>query len=538
MGPGGSSQPHGRLLIVDDLEVNRVLLCRMFGMHGYETVEAAGGVPCLELLERETFDLVLLDVMMPDLDGREVLRRIRERHTASELPVIMVTALTETHEVVAALRLGANDYLTKPVDFAVALARTEAQIARKRAEGALREAHAELHAMERQRREDAERAHQSQKMQALGQLAGGVAHEFNNLLLVIGGYAGIARNRVAGDAETAAAVDQILSASGRAAELAGQMLTFSRSWIGEHEVVEVGGALDGLTRLIGPAAQGVRLEIDCDPDLRVEISQTHLTQALLNLVLNARDAMPRGGRVAIAARRRQLAEPHRTHGADRPLPPGAYVELTVADEGSGMDPDVVARVFEPFFTTKPVGLGTGLGLSFVFGVLNNAGGGVEVESRPGEGTTFHLLLPASDRAATVRPAAPAATAGGMAQTVLLVDDEPAARAVTARMLEGLGCRVIEAAGGEAAISLFADHVGEIDLVLTDVLMPDLDGFDLALILQELGCAAPIGFMTGCVPDLEADARWAVRPELLLNKPFDPSALGAFLRRMSQGKLAA
>ena len=371
-----------RLLIVDDVAANREILSRLFRGRGFDTAEADGGQAALDALADGAFDLVLLDVMMPDIDGLEVLRRIREQHSSLELPVIMVTARTTSEDIVQALKAGANDYITKPVDFAVALARVDAQVGRKRAEDEVRRVEERLRA--------------SHKLEAIGQLAGGVAHDFNNLLLVIDGYARIAM-RSAGDPDAVAeALGEVLRATGRAESLIKQLLVFSRRQIVDRRIIRTREALAEVETLLRPLLGARhRLELRVDPAaaaLCVETDPTEFCQAVVNLAINARDAMAGGGVITLGLRRVDLDDEAALPGAGA----GAYVEVSVADTGSGIDEQTMSRIFDPFFTTKEQGKGTGLGLAMVQGFVQQSLGRLEVESELGRGTTIRFLVPAPD----------------------------------------------------------------------------------------------------------------------------------------------
>ena len=488
-----------RLLIVDDLGINRELLARRFEARGYRVTEADGGARALQLIAEQPFDLVLLDVMMPDVDGRDVLRRIREERSASVLPVIMVTARSESADVVEALELGANDYITKPVDFAVAWARVEAQVGRKRAEDEARETEARLRS--------------AQKMEALGQLAGGIAHDFNNLLLVIDGYTRMAA-AASRDPEVVQQLDEVLQATATAEALIKKLSVFSRRALVEREVTRLSAALEDIAGMLRPllgARHPLRLEVDpAARELCAHLDPCELSQAVINLAINARDAMPAGGAVRL---RLSAAE-------------GA-AEIAVQDAGCGMDEATRLRAFEPFFTTKRPGEGTGLGLAMVYGFVQQSGGSVAVESAPGRGSTFRLRLPCVEGA----PQALAAAAHGEAprgdETVLLVEDDDRLLRLGRATLEALGYEVLCAGNGMEALELESEHA--VDLVLTDVVMPTLGGFELAGILRESRPALPILFMSG-YPTAGALKQVAV-PEgaQFLPKPFKPAELARAVR---------
>ena len=376
---------------------------------------------------------------------------------------------------------------------------------------------------ERAKAEEALR--QSQKMEALGQLTGGLAHDFNNLLQgVVGAFQLIQRKP--GDAEKVVSwAAQGLEAADRGARLTRQLLTFSRAQKLELVPFVVGdlvvGMRDLLTRTLGPQIR-LKLEVD-DVDCPVLSDPTQLELAVLNLAINARDAMPDGGRLTIATVHRRLDD------ADGTLQAGDYVEVSVADTGSGMPADVAARAFDPFFTTKGVGKGTGLGLSQVYGVARQAGGDARVQSAPGKGTVVRVLLRAAPSGAlpVPVPAPPpvSVVSQTMTATVLVVDDDDGVRRLVCETLELLGYSVTSASSGKAALKV----LGQVqpDVVLLDFAMPGMDGAQLAGHIHRRWPALPIIFASG---HSETQAVLdAVGPgATVLNKPFQLDALAATL----------
>jgi len=321
---------------------------------------------------------------------------------------------------------------------------------------------------------------QAQKMEAVGQLAGGIAHDFNNLLSVITGYAGLLLESADGDGGVLEAAGQIRLAADRGAALTRQLLAFSRGAVVEPEALRPNALIlelkKMLERLIG---DDVELVLDLDEGvgwIRADASQ--IEQAIVNLVVNARDAMPGGGRLAIATRSVLLGTDFEA-GSD--FAPGPYACIRVADTGHGMGPEVQARIFEPFFTTKERGRGSGLGLSTVFGIVRQSGGYVRVESAPGAGARFDLYLPLVE--APGEPARPLLAAAELVarpgETVLLVEDEPMLRQLTRASLESRGFTVLAAARGAEALALAEGHGGRLDLVVADVVMPEMSGVELA-----------------------------------------------------------
>lgn len=385
------------------------------------------------------------------------------------------------------------------------------------------------------------RLHGAHRMDALGRVAGGLAHDFNNLLLVVLGGLQLLRDETTGGdaAAVAGRLDRVEAAARRAVDLVRQLLLFSRSGdAGEPapERVDISAAVRDVAALLrGTLAGDVHLELDLAAGCHTRIGRPALDQLLVNLVVNASDAMPGGGRLLIRTRRRPGA------GVGEPVArgPGPRVEIVVEDQGSGMSPEVLERAFEPFFTTKEHGRGTGLGLSIVAGVVDRAGGHVAVDSVPGQGTTVRVLLPALsdvpastvERAAVLPPGQPGDRPGATAfpTTVLVVDDHPAVRAVLERILEDAGYRVLGADGPLEALALLERTEGPIDLLLTDVLMPRMSGPELSRAVLAKRPAVAVVFMSGHPGD--AVARGSITAAELLEKPFAAEQLLEHLERI-------
>jgi PAS domain S-box-containing protein len=368
---------------------------------------------------------------------------------------------------------------------------------------------------ERERLED--RLQQSQRLETVGQLAGGVAHDFNNLLAVILNYAYFMRERLPEDSELRADLEEIRHAAERASELTHQLLVFSRREAVRPIVLDVNGVVRDMERLLGRTiGEHVELVTDLDPgECLVEADPAQLEQVVLNLVVNARDAMPAGGAVRIETRLR------------------SDVLLTVSDDGEGMEPEVAARAFEPFFTTKPKGAGTGLGLATVYGTVTGAGGQAEIESGPGRGTTVRISLP---RAAAREPNGELAGDESKSDgaTVLVVEDEDPVRRLTCRILAGSGYECLEASGGEEALRLYGEHRDRVALLLSDVVMPGMSGQELAERIASQGPRPPVLFMSG-YSDEPALPRDHPEGGTLLHKPFTAEALLRSVREALEGR---
>jgi two-component system cell cycle sensor histidine kinase/response regulator CckA len=367
---------------------------------------------------------------------------------------------------------------------------------------------------------------QARKMEALGRLAGGVAHDFNNLLTVISGYGQLALESLgeAPPSRLTSYMQEILNSARRASAMTGQLLAFSRRQVFQPRVLDLGDLVSNieplLRRMIG---EHVDLIVHCGPGPCLIRADAHqMEQVLMNLAGNASDAMPLGGLLEIECG--ILPEP-----VERPGFPPLSVMLEVRDNGIGMDESTKARMFEPFFTSKDKGKGTGLGLSTVYGVISQAGGDIDVESEPGEGSRFRIYFPLAQGEAEALPPVQNDAAPVGLETVLLVEDEPGVRALAETVLKKLGYKVLVADSGEAALGIWGEHRGSIDVLLTDVIMPRMSGGDLAHKLREMNPRLKILFMSGYTDDMIASHGILAGETQLIQKPFTAEALGRKLR---------
>lgn len=363
-----------------------------------------------------------------------------------------------------------------------------------------------------------ERLNQAQKMEALGKLAGGIAHDFNNILNVIVGYAHLLQEEGTSRDKVREHATEVLKAANRATSLTRQLLAFSRKQTLEPQNLDLNTVLQGISKML---RRLIREDVEIStqfasdlPSVTADVSQ--IEQVIVNLAINARDAMPTGGRLTIATSRADLNDAHaRTLG----LTAGVHAVLTVSDNGHGMNPDTQAHIFEPFFTTKEPGKGTGLGLATVHAVVSQSGGHISVTSQVGIGTSFIIYFPASTTSAAAmkclpvpRPMTPAA------ETILLVEDEQGLRRLMKELLRGEGYTVLEGADGMAAVQISRTYAGTIHLLLTDMVMPNMHGRQLAAQLKQQRPALKVLYMTGYADsdDLEQGS--------VLEKPFMPDTL--------------
>jgi nitrogen-specific signal transduction histidine kinase len=371
---------------------------------------------------------------------------------------------------------------------------------------------------------------QAQKMESVGRLAGGVAHDFNNHLTVINGYCAMLLDEMSPDDPLREPVDEILLAGNRAATLTQQLLAFSRKQVAEPRIISINDvvaeARKMLSRLIG---DDIEIIVHLDPDLgSVVVDPSQMNQVLVNMAINARDAMPDGGRIIIETLNTDLGEHYAAQHAA--VEPGPYVLLSITDTGVGMTPEVVQHIFEPFFTTKSTGVGTGLGLSTVYGIVKQARGWIWVYSEPGAGTTFKVYLPRAG-GATEPLAVPVAEAEGLrgTETVLVVEDQPEVRKLTLAMLESQGYRLLEAANGSEALLLCEQYPEPIHLLVTDVVMPGMTGRELARLLSALRPSLKTLYTSGYPANAIAHEGVLDPGVSYLPKPFSPSQLAAKVR---------
>jgi two-component system, cell cycle sensor histidine kinase and response regulator CckA len=376
-----------------------------------------------------------------------------------------------------------------------------------------------------------EQFRQAQKMDAVGRLAGGIAHDFNNLLTGILGYTELVFRRLRGDDPGRELLAEVLKLGDRATNLIRQLLVFSRKQELQPQVVSLNAVLGELSKLLGRLiGEDVELALVPGDDLGpAKVDPGQFEQAVINLAVNARDAMPRGGRLVIETRNAELGEGHAE------ARPGRYVLVAVSDTGHGMDEATKARVFEPFFTTKESGKGTGLGLAMVYGFVTQSGGHIEVESEPGRGTTFKVYLPRAEEATpTARPAPDLLKVLGGNETVLLVEDEDTVRALSRLVLQSNGYTVLEARNGQEAVWVAQQHQGPIHLLVTDLVMPRMSGRQLADLLAQPRPQMRVLFMSGHTDEALLRHGVVEGSVAFLQKPFHPTALARKVREVLDG----
>jgi len=651
-----------KILIVDDLPDNSRLLAHLARDQGYEASVASNGRQALEAAPAERPDVILLDVMMPGMDGIEVCRRLKADEELRKTPVILVTAKDLDEDVVRGLDAGADDYVTKPFNREVLAARLRSAIRLKQSYDAVMRTNEELQrevkrriqtesdlraseqryrqllgavttytysveidqgvpastqhslgcqaatgyapeeyaanrylwmamvypddremveghiarilkgenmpplvhriyhkdggirwlcdtivprynsagqlvrydglveditertlAEESVRKKD-EQLREAQKLEAVGLLAGGIAHEFNNLLQVIGGYTTCAMEDLSPQEQRYNDLHQVRTATDRAAALTRQLLGFSRRRILQPENVDPNQLVADLAQMLRPlVGDRISVEVVLRDDIgTVDADPGELQQALLNLCLNARDAMPSGGTLVLSTDTVVLTEAFWEPRFQ--IGPGRYVVFGVTDTGQGIPAEVQQHIFEPFFTTKEVGKGTGLGLAMVYGVVQQHKGAIHVYSEPAKGTTFKVYLPSGGENGDEEETEEPLPAPRGRETILVAEDEPLVRSLAVRILEKAGYKVLAAADGEEALRLFKEHSNDISLTLLDAIIPKLTGHEVYRHIKAEDPAARVLFASGYDSET-AQSGFILQERLrLVEKPFDADTL--------------
>ena len=375
---------------------------------------------------------------------------------------------------------------------------------------------------------------QSQKMEAIGRLAGGIAHDFNNLLTIVSGYSEAILITPALQPAVRESAEAIRDAGDRASALTRQLLGFSRQTLLQPKVLDLNAALhEGaklLRRLIG---ENIEVATAFAPNLsRVKVDPSHLDQVLINLAINARDAMPQGGRLAVETDNVVLDSTASAAHPDRK--PGRFVRLALTDTGCGMTPDVMARIFEPFFTTKEIGKGTGLGLAMVFGIVKQSGGWIEADSKPGHGSTFRIYLPAADAPLPATAGSGIQQAVHGTETILFVEDDASVRKQAVTSLRNHGYRVLSAADGNEALTFARAQARPPDLLMTDIIMPNLGGPELASRIRARFPQIKVMFMSGHADEAVVRQGLLDAGVAFIQKPYTPTMLAQKVRQVLDG----
>jgi two-component system cell cycle sensor histidine kinase/response regulator CckA len=475
----------------------------------------------LAKIERQGHDVYLVDYRLGTENGLDLIRKAIK--AGCEAPLILLTGRGDRNIDIEAMKVGAADYLAKDKLDPLLLERSiRHSVERKRAEAT--------------RNKLEEQLHHAQKMEAIGRLAGGVAHDFNNILTAVMSYAGLALDGVSPGHPVRDELEGIQKTARRGAELTRQLLAFARKQVIEPHVTSMKNLILNTDKLLRRLiSEDIELVTLISPDVgRIKMDAGQFEQVLINLVVNACDAMPEGGKLTIEATKTILDEHYARQHPD--VVPGEYAVLSVSDNGIGMSEDSVERIFEPFYTTKDRGKGTGLGLSTIFGIVKQNNGHIRVDSKPGHGTTFNVYLPCVDEplsSISVRKEPTSLPHG--TETILLVEDEVAVRSLVARVLRQHGYTVLEAGNGEEALHLVENHHDQvIHLLLTDMVMPQMGGKALADQLLTQHPDLKVLFTSGYSDKAIIHSYVLDSGIAFLPKPFAPAFLVQKVREVIEG----
>jgi two-component system, cell cycle sensor histidine kinase and response regulator CckA len=502
-----------RLLMIEDSEDDATLLLLLLQHAGYDVhSERVYAAKELERALKEKWDIVVSDHSMPQFSGAEALKMVRENN--SELPFIFVSGTIGEDAATDAMRVGAQDYVMK-----TNLKRLVPAVQRE-----LREAEDR-----RERKRLEQHVQQLQKFEAIGRLAGGIAHDFNNMIGAVMGWADLGYDEAPPESRLRERFQKIRDQARRAARLTSQLLAFGRRQILQPKKLNLNILVQEEMSFLGKViGADVEVKVVGAADLRVTMADpTQIEQVLMNLCLNARDAMPEGGKLIIETRNVEIGDEYcRTHAYGKL---GSYVLLSVSDTGSGMDAATLDRVFEPFFTTKEMGRGTGLGLATVYGIVKQHGGFIYVYSEPGKGTSFRVYLRAEAGVHEPREAARLEQPLRGTETILLADDHEGLRESANEMLRALGYRTLLARDGAEAVELFKAKRDLIDLILMDVVMPRLNGPEAYSKMAQLRPGIKVVFTTGYTSEAASLMSLLEKGAAILQKPFGMATLSRIVR---------
>ena len=539
-----------RILIVDDELVSREKLQKIMDTFGQCIVVENGEDALRVATSQNPPDLILLDIMMPGMDGYEVCKRLKANRRTSNIPVIFISARSGEDDEAQGLGLGAVDYITKPFSPSIVKARVRTHLELKKHRNRLeelvnertvklkkatKEMQAEI-AERKQAEEDKKKLEaqlqQAQKMESLGSLAGGIAHDFNNLLMGIQGRTSLMlmyKDSSHPDFGHLSGIEDYIK---NAANLTKQLLGFARAGKYEVKPTNINDLIKKSSTLFGRTKKEIAIHSKYQENVwTLEVDRGQIEQVLLNLFINAWHAMPGGGDLFIETENVTVDE-----SFIRPfeVQPGKYVKISITDTGVGMDETTRQRIFEPFFTTRKMGRGTGLGLASVYGITKNHGGFIDVYSEKGHGTTFNIYLPASEKEAMKGKTLAGDIIKG-SESVLLVDDEDMIIDVGKELLGELGYEVLLARSGQEAIKIYEENEEKIDMVILDMIMPDMSGGDTYDRLKEINPGINVLLSSGYSINGQATEILNRGCDGFIQKPFNIKQLSQKLREILDKK---
>ena len=547
------------ILIVDDFPQNLKMLTYILDKRGeYEIIVAKNGAEGLSLAQDIHPDIILLDIVMPDIDGLNVCRKLKENETTRDIPIIFLTGKITAKDIVEGFEAGAVDYVKKPFNSAELLARVNTHLELKKAKSILIDKNDELKQRsdellrtnkqlqeeikerkkaEEDRREIEGRLKQLQKLRSLVIMAGGITHDFNNILTGIIGYSEIARMDLSPDSPVRGAIDKIIEFSGRATELTRQILAYSGGGKTQMKPFNLSRvAQETIQLLIMSIAPGCHLRYDFSDSLPIiEGDDNQIRQVIMNLIINSSEAMGEGGGfIVIKTGQMECSQSYlKNCYIYEDIPEGTYVYLEAEDTGCGMTKDIQDKIFDPFFTTKFTG--RGLGLAVVLGIVRRHNGAIKVQSEPGKGTTIRVLFPISDRVLIEDklekpPVVSSCTTG----TILVIDDEPHICKLTKIILEFFGFVVMTAFGGRKGLEIFNAHKDEIDLVLLDMIMPDMDGKEVFEELKNIREGIEIVLISGYSEEVAMNYFEGKELAGFIQKPYNQEQLVEAVQKIIEG----
>ncbi|MCM8540640.1 MAG: response regulator [Lentisphaeraceae bacterium] len=524
-----------RILIVDDTPTNIRVLVPILMEHGKFQINISNnGKDALKLLEKVRPDLILLDIMMPELDGFETCRIIKSDESLKDIPIIFLTAKNETEDLAKGFALGAADFVSKPFNSVELMARVKTHIELKQNRDLLKTT---LENLVRKRTEQLEKETverlklkdqlmQSQKMEAIGQLAGGVAHDFNNQLGGIIGSAELIKHYT-DDPKINKYSDLILSAAQSSANLTKQLLAFARKGKETSMPVDLNKTILQITQLL---QRSLDKKINLIHDFKSYNTFTigdpaQLENAILNIAINAGHAMPKGGELTFSTSIIDIEEESQYN-----LPADCYACVKISDTGIGMSKEVMERIFEPFFTTKEKDKGTGLGLSATYGTIQQHGGAIVVDSELGKGSSFTILLPASQER-SLDDFQHGRKLNNLSSTrVLLIDDEEVILFTVSEILNALNCKVTTASDGQKGIDIYKANPDEYDIIILDKIMPRMNGMEVYLKLKEIKEDVKVILASGYSEEQAQDILDA-GVSAFIRKPYSMSTLSENLAKL-------
>ncbi len=519
-----------RVLVVDDMLKNIQVIGTMLREQGYMVSIAQNGEEALKLCEKEMPDLILLDIMMPGMDGFEVCRKLKADETTKNIPVIFLTGLTGMENKIHGFNIGVVDYVTKPVESKELLARINTHLTVSCLQRELAEANEKLEEKvllrTRELAQMDEALRHAQKMEAIGTLAGGIAHDFNNVLNVILGYSELLEHDLPDGSNNKNFAEAIRSAALRAADLIRQILTFSKQQEHEQLPTKLHHTLKEVIKFLGGSLPATielnqKISLDC-PYVLADPTQIH--QITMNLCANAYHAMREtGGTLEIVLDKINIDTEESLWHPD--LTEGEYVRIAIKDSGHGMDKETIQRIFEPYFTTKPIDEGTGLGLATVHGIVNSHRGAIEVVSELNKGSTFTVYLPVLEIEATSEiTKLKSEDFPDLNGRVLFVDNAQTNVILGKILLDKLGCKVVGLRNSQKALDTFRQNPEDFDLVIADQTMPHLTGYELSKLLLDIRPDIPIIMITGHSDIVDEQKAKAIGIREFLMKPLNIETL--------------